>query len=280
MSNPIIAIFLKSAVLPAVLAVIAVFVTGGLPERLRARVHAAVIALSFFLGTFLLIGRMQLPPTDAIESLAVVALLLIAFVAVFPGVGAAPYWLRAVSVVLIGGVVLWHLRSSLNSEMHLRNMLAFFCLGLGVWSIVERSSSNLQPLTLLALPLISATGLSMLKLFSASASMSQQVSVLCTILGALSVVALVFPGRLSKASLVPFVSVMLVAMMAAGHFYLEINPWRLIILCSPFLVIWVRGYLSFVPKNPLAEAAILGALSAAPVAYIVWVAFKSAGPLY
>jgi hypothetical protein len=82
------------------------------------------------------------------------------------------------------------------------------------------------------------------------------------------------PQKVSPAAILPYASVLIVAEMAAGHFYLRINPWSMVWLCLPFLVLWIRGVIPLVPKEPKAEALTLGALAGLPMAYLFW-----AGPL-
>ncbi|MGZ3723135.1 MAG: hypothetical protein ACXVA9_09405, partial [Bdellovibrionales bacterium] len=208
------------------------------------------------------------------------ALALTAFVWISPRPIGSRYLIRAIFVVVLGWLALWPLRDSLHGHTQLRNLLAFFFLGLGTWSIIERASQKVQPLTLIALPLISATALSMLLLFKGSASMAQLVSVLCTLLGGVLALTLVYPKRVSAAAVLPFVSVFIVLFMASGHFYLDINPWHMIYLCAPFLLLWIRGWIPFIPRAPVPEALILSIICGAPLGYFIWNVYKTAGPLY
>lgn len=279
--SPILAAFLRSAFVPAVVVTAAVFFTGALKEPVRARLQALLIALGFAAGSFVLLGRLGLPPGDVSESLTYAAGLCAVFVLMFPLVHQAPYLARALFVAGLGALVIWHLGAgALRGEGPVRNMLAFFCLGLGVWSIVERNSQRLNTLSLLGLPLIVATCLSFVLLFGASAVLSQIVAVLCAILGGLFALSIFWPGKVSKAALVPYVSVFVVAMMAAGHFHLDINPWKMVILCIPYLFIWTRAWYPFIPANPIVEFLILAILSLMPLGYFVWDSFVQAGPLY
>lgn len=280
MNNPIAEAFLRSAVFPAAVATVAVFVTGKLKDPLRARLHALIVGLAFFAGSYLLLGRMNFPPKEAFESIAYAGLACAAFVILFPFPKQAPYILRAVIVFLLGLLLLWHIKDQLNTEMYKRNMIAFFCLGLGTWSIYERQAQKVNMLTLIGLPLITCIALSLILLFSASASFSQQVAILCALLGGMAAVALVSPGFLSKGAFVPFVSILPILIMAAGHFYLQANPWTMVALCIPYLLVWIRGWLSFLPVNPILEFVILAIAAILPLAYFVHGAYVKAGPLY
>lgn len=278
--SPLVASFLTTAALPAAAATVLIFFTGGLKEPLKARLQAVILAGAFAVGNYLLIGRLNLPPKDVGESLIWTGFGLSLFVALFPGAKEAPYLVRALFVALLGYLVLYHLGDSLKAEIHLRNMLAFFCLGLGLWSIFEKNVRTLGLVSMIGLPLMTATGLSFILLFSASATLSQTASILCSLFGGLLALALIAPGRLSRAATVPFLSVFLVLMMAAGHFYLGINPWKMVFLCIPFLTIWIREWLTFIPRSPVVEFLILAALSAGPLAYFLYDSFVTAGPLY
>lgn len=269
-----------SAVAPASVAAVVIFLLGFLKEPWKARAQGLVFALAFSAGAFVLIRRLHVPPTDAGEAFSLAALLLAVFIFVRPQPLGHRYLVRALFVLALGAVILYPLRQTILAPIYYRNLVAFFCLALGVWSIVEKTAPKVMPTTLILLPLIAATGLSLLMLFAASASYSQIVSVACALFGAALVLALVKPQRLSMNALVPFLSVFVILLMAAGHFYLDINPWHMIYLCLPYFVLWIRDWLGFVPKKTLPEGLILGAVSAAPLAYFVYNIGVKAGPLY
>lgn len=277
--SPLVDAFLRSTVLPAALLAPALFFIGGGKDPMRQRLQAVSVALAFVLGAFMLVGRFNVPPYDASESMSVIALLLALFVAVSPKDVRSRYATRAIFVLVIGAVLLWHIRASLSNSVHMRNMLAFFCLALGVWSIVERSARQVSLPSLILLPMIAASSTSFLLLFSASGLYSQLTTVLCGLLGAALVLALLKPERVSAYALLPFVSVFVIVFMALGHFYLDVNPWKFIYLCWPFAVLWIRNWIP-APKGAWGEAAVLGILSAAPLAYYLFTEFKAAGPLY
>lgn len=277
--SPIVAAFLRSAILPAVLVTVGLFFLKGRSEPLKARLQALLLALGFLLGSYLLIDRLGFPPADVSESFSYLALLLVVFVVIGPESMGTRYFVRSIFVILGGYLVLFHLGTNLNSGANPRNLLAFFFLGLGLWSILERKSSTLSALALIVMPLISATGLSLLILFGASASLSQMVTILCALLGGAAVLTLLKPQALSKAALIPFLSLFVVAFMAVGHFYQDVNPWHMVFLSWPYFLLWIRDWLP-IPKKPLIETVVLAVLSAGPLAYFIWGAFKNAGPLY
>lgn len=278
--SPLVASFLRTALVPATVATVLIFALGSLRDPWRARLQALVFALAFVVGNSLLIGRLAFPPADVGESLSLAALVVALFVFIFPRAHEAPYLVRALFVVLLEALVLYHLGHALKSTVNTRNLLAFFFLGLGVWSIFERNVERVNLLTLIGLPLMTATGLSFILLFSASATLSQTVSILCTIAGGLLGVAVLTPGRLSRAAVAPFLSVFVIMLMIAGHFYLGVNPWKMVYLCIPYLFIWCRNWLKFIPSQPVIEFLILAALAAGPLGYFLYDAFKNAGPLY
>ncbi len=278
--SPILAALIRSAFVPAAILAGVLFLAGKFGEPFRARLQVIAIALTFVIGNYLLIGRLSFPPTDGAESLSYAALLLAGFVLIYPG-GKPSYFARIVMVLILGALVLFHLRNQLlGHPVHQRNLLAFFCLGLGLWSIFERNSHKVNLLTLVGLPLITAIGLSFILLFNASASYSQMVTILCAMFGAMAVLAWIFPSLLSKAAMMPFLSVFVVLIMAAGHFYLDVNPWKMIWLSIPYFVLWIRSWLPFVPKSPLLEFLALAALSLLPLGYFLYNSYVTAGPLY
>lgn len=280
MFSPVILDFLKSAALPAAVASVLLFLVGGMRDPMRARLQATIWATAFVGGCMVLVSRLNFPPTDVNEGFSWIAILLALFIWISPVAVGSRYLLRALFVVAIGLLSLWQIRSSLGGYVHQRNMLAFFFLGLGTWSIVERSSQKVQTLTLMTLPMISATALSLILLFKGSAVLSQILSVACTLYGGVFAISLVAPAKISKAAVLPFVSIFLISFMAIGHFYLDINPWTMIYLCLPFLVLWIRNWIPFVPRQPIAEAVVLGAVSAIPLGYMVWNIYQTSGPLF
>lgn len=278
--SPIIAAFLRSAALPAALLGVVNLLAGFAPEVLRGRIQAIFFAAAYAFGSYMLLDRFQVPPHDFSDSIALAGFVLAGFVLVAPRRLGWRYVLRSIFTLAVLTLTLWHLRESMDSMIARRNVLAFFFLGLGVWSIVERAEKAVAAVTLIALPLVSATGLSFLLLLKGSASMSQQVSILCSLSGAMAVLALVLKNRLAVEALVPFLSVFVMAFMAGGHFYLDVNPWHMVVLCFPYLVLWIRPLLFFAPKAPLGEALVLGLFAAAPLGYFLFQIFKTSGPLY
>lgn len=278
--SPIVASVIRSAVVPGFIATILILVCGFLKDPWRARLQALVIAVAFGAGAFTLIGRLNFPPGDVNEAFTWAALLLALFVFWSPKPLGARYLVRGLFVLALGALVLWPLHQTILSPVNQRNLLAFFCLALGVWSIVENGSGRVKPTTLVLLPLIAAVALSLLLLFKSSASMSQMVTVMCAILGGLGLLALFAPGRVGWKGLLPYLSVFLILFMVAGHFYLDINPWHMVLLCLPFFVMWIREWLGFVPSHPVIEPLVLGAVSAAPLAYFLHLTAQTSGPLY
>jgi hypothetical protein len=278
--SPLVLDFIKSAVLPAAVVAGLSFLIGGRNDPFRARFQAVFWALGFMAGAYVLVGRLSFPPHDVNEAFSWAALALAGFVWLSPKPVGSRYLIRALFVLFLGYLALWPIHASLHGQVPQRNLLAFFFLGLGTWSILERASQKVQPLTLLVLPIISATALSMLLLFKGSASLAQLVSVVCSFLGGLAAVAVIFPKRVSLAAVLPFVSVLIVLFMAVGHFYLDINPWHMIYLCLPFLALWMRRWIPFIPHQPIAETVALGVLSGAPLAYFLWNVYQTSGPLY
>jgi hypothetical protein len=278
--SPIVASFLRSAVLPAVLTTVGLIISGRLNEPMKARIQALILGLGFCLGNYLLLDRMHIPPTDVSEAFSLAALILVGYIMIRPGGAVVRYGVRVVMVALIGAAVLYHLGRTLQDPIHQRNALAFFFLGVGVWSILERKSYNVSVLSLIVMPLISATAVSLLILFASSASMAQIVSIICTILGGAALIAVVKPQLLSKHAFIPFLSVFLIAFMVVGHFYQDINPWHMVFICWPIAVLWVRNFMKFIPHKPLIETLVLAAISIAPVGYFLWTIYQKAGPLY
>ncbi|MBX3022745.1 MAG: hypothetical protein KF799_13815 [Bdellovibrionales bacterium] len=274
--SPQVLLALKSIVLPAALATVALFLVGGLKDPLRSRLQALILALGYVLGAYLLLNRFEFPPILPADSMYLAALLLALFVVIAPKDVRSRYGIRAVFVLLTGGVLLWHLRATLNTTPNMRNMLAFFCLGLGVWSILERSARQVSLPSLIAVPMVACAATAALLMFTGSSSFSQMAGVLCGQLGAALVVAGVKPARMSSTAVLPFLSIFVILFMLIGHFYQDVNPWWFIYLCWPFAVLWIRTWLPL-PKNPYAEAIVLVILSALPVGYFLSTVVKQTG---
>ncbi len=279
-SSPIVLSFIQSALVPAFVSTVLLFLLGGMKDPWRARLQGLVLSAAFVYGGYVLIGRMHVPPSDVNEGLMAGGLVLGLFALWNPKPLGPRYVVRGLFVLAVGVLVFWPLRETLAKAMYHRNLVAYFCLGLGIWSITERCAGKVRPVSLALLPLISATAVSFMLLFHASASLANLVSVLCALIGGIAVLAFLFPARLGWGAIFPFISLLIVSFMAAGHFYLDVNPWHMMIFCIPFLVLWVRDWLTFIPTKTVPEAVSLGLLSAAPLIYFLYGIYKTAGPLY
>jgi hypothetical protein len=278
--NPIVAAFIYSAAVPAVLVAAGVVMVGRMGEPWRTRLQGLIFASGFAGGAYYLLSRLSFPPSDAGEAFIWAAALLSAFVVISPAGQGRRYMLRALFVLALGALLLWPLRQTVFSPVNYRNLVAFFCLGLGVWSITEQSSGKVKPLSFFALPLIALGSLSVFMLLRSSASLSQLVAIPAAICGGLAAVSLVFPAMISRYAFVPFLSVFVVLLITAAQFYLDVNPWHLIYLCLPFLVLWVRDWLVFIPRSQIGEALGLGLLAGAPLAWFLYSLSVNSGPLY
>ncbi len=280
LTSPIAKAMINSALLPAAGVVVAFFLISLMSDTYRRQLQSLALAIGLMAGVYALVGRLGIPPKDVSESIGWLGVVSAIFVMLSPQAAGGRYGLRAVFVLLMGGLLLWHIRGSVFVPAHYRNLVAFFCLALGVWSIVERSAARVSLVALLAMGSLATAFLSFVLLLKGSASMSQLATSLAVQLGALAVLALVAPRRVDALAVLPFLSVLPVLYMAAGHFYLDINPWHMIYLCFPFLLLWVRRAFSFIPNSPIGETLMLTVMAGAPLGYFVWTLFKSAGPLY
>jgi hypothetical protein len=257
---------LMTFVLPGLIAAAGLFlVPGGDPWR--ARLQAIVWALAFVTG-WMLLGRQPFPWAE--NGFFWSVLLLLVFICWSPKDVGLRYFVRAVFVFAVGVLVLWPKHAELGGMTHLRNLLAFFFLGLGVWSIVERSAQQVRVPSLVLLPLLSLIGLFWFLTrhhLGAGMFVGTVKLQLALLIGAL-IVTLVKPAKVSPAAVLPFVSVFVVALMACTHFYFHTNPWTMVFLCVPFVPLWCRGWLPFIPRAPLIEALGLGLLGALPIAYM------------
>ena len=261
--------FLRAAALPALLVALLFFVTGRIKEPLRAKVQALLFAVAVCLSVYFSLGGLHLPPLNMADGAAWSALALALFVIIRPKPVGSRYALRAVFVVLLGALTLWTIRTSLFGPVNLRNLLAFFFLGLGVWSILERSSRLVQPPALIALPLISVVALTLLLMAKGSVALALITASVGALFGAVLVVALVAPEKVSDLALIPFLAAFVISLMAAAHFHLHINPWTLIYLCLPFFLLWIKAWIPFLPKTAAAEAIVLSAMCAIPLGYLL-----------
>jgi hypothetical protein len=279
-SSPLVMGFINSALVPAIVSTVLLFLVGGMKDPLRGRLQGVVLALAFLYGGYVLVGRIQFPPHDVSEGLMWGGLILGLFALWNPKPLGPRYLVRALFVLAVGAAVFYPIHTTILKPMYYRNLVAFFCLGLGIWSITERTAGAVRPVTLMLLPLIAATGTSFMLLFHASAVLANQTTVLCALIGGMAVLGYLFPKRLALGGIFPFISLLIVTLIAVGHFYLDVNPWHMIVMCIPFGVLWVREWLKFVPEHPVLEPLILALVSAAPLAYFLFGVFKESGPLF
>ncbi len=261
-----------TVVLASVVFLAALGVTGfTLKDPLRARLQGFAWGGAFIVGGVLLSGRLPWPMYTAIDGLILSAAVLAAFIAFGPRQQGVRYLVRAVVVVVVGGFVLWPLLPSLTGQVHLRNLLAFFFLGLGLWSVLERVSQQVNTPALILLPTMTAAStIVFLSRIDAGLIILPVILQTWLMLAAL-VVAVAVPTRISAACALPFISVFVVAQLAAIHFYLRVNPWTMVFLCAPYAVLWMRSWLPLIPREPRKEMITLGVLAAFPLAYVLLV---------
>lgn len=260
--------FLTSSVFPATLVLIANFAIGYLPEKFKVKLQSLAIALAFLFGYLMLLGRPEWPPLGGVASLPWVALICGLFVLVSPMHKGSRYLIRAFFVAAILAILLWSVWASIRTNpMGYRNLAAFFCLGLGIWSILERAAESVQKPALILLPTLALTATSFLFLMEGSASLSQVSASMAVILAGQFALSLFFPKSLANTALLPFLSIFVIGTMVVGHFFSGINPWRSIMMSWPFFILWFRGLIPFVPKKPIPEAVVLAILAVAPLIY-------------
>lgn len=256
--------------LPAFASILVCLLLGGLKDPFRARLQVLVWTAGLTFALFFRMDHPAFPPRDATEGLLYAALGLAVFVVISPHGTATRYMTRALFVLGLGLLVLWPIRDSLAGPVHFRNLAAFFFLGLGVWSIMERSVIKVQPPAFVALPLVAVLALFLVLRMKGAVHLADTALTLGVFLAGVLAVGLSAPQRLSTAAILPFVSVYVVLMMAAGHFYLHINPWLMIYLCVPYLVLWIRRWIPLVPGKAVAELVVLALISLIPIGYFVW----------
>lgn len=272
-------IVLKSAAVGLIVALI-VLAIGFLPERLRSRLQALVYALGFCAIYYCFLGVPPWPPSGGMESLPYAALMLAVFVLIYPMNFGMRYAIRALFVLIVGAICLWAIHDKIRGgPTGMRNVAAFFCLALGLWSIVEKAAEKMNLLSVILLPMLALMAASFLLVLEGNASLSQMAAGFGAILGFLLLLALFRSKAISRPALVPFLSVFPVMILVVAHFYGGINPWRLIILCWPFMVLWFRRGIPFVPKQPIGEALALAVLAIAPLAYWLMGIYKTSGGL-
>ncbi len=58
--------------------------------------------------------------------------------------------------------------------------------------------------------------------------------------------------------------------LMCGHFYLSINPWHLSIFLIPWVLLYLRPYLSFFPRNVLADGVVSVVVSCTPLLGLIF----------
>lgn len=233
----------------------------------RARLTAVALSALFIVAAHVMSVPLKLPPRDALDSLLLVGVLLAFYVVFFPRVNEAQYSPRIFYVAAVGLLLLWHIRHDVWTMGQARNLIAFFCLGLGSWSILNSGFHKVGAYALVTLPLMAAAALSYILSLSGGVLLSRMVLLLALFI--LAAVPLAGRGRISLPGLIPFMSVFLAAFAAVGFFYSNISPWSLIAAFIPFLLILLRSWLPL-PRGPVVEALALNVLAAIPLGYVIW----------
>lgn len=263
-----------SILAPVGFAVLCWVVSGARP-LFRVRLQAAFFALSFLGGGYFLQANLHLPPQDAIDSLLLSAFLLMLYVVLFPELKGVNYTPRLFYVLAMGALLLWPLKNEVFQAANARNLIAFFCLGLGAWSILVGGASKVATPSLLSLPLMSALALSLIFKLSGGVLLSRLVLLHAGLI--LVSLVLCLRGKAHPAAFLPFASAFLAGFAVVGFFYSNINPWRLTAAFIPFLFILGRAWIRFVPTKPEREAIWLNGLAAVPLGIFLWNLYASTG---
>lgn len=277
----LIEMFLKTAAAPAVVVALLFFFFGSQPEPWRSRTQSVILAAGFIFSAYLLSGRPAWPPPGGAASLIWVAIWFALYGWLVPAHSGVKTVYRGIWIIAGVAMVVWQLRVSLlNSEMHARNILALICVGWGMWGALERSIRISHALTPVAMGMVTFTAASLLFLFKSSLLMSQMMTAMAVICGALSLIAWFFPRRISLHAVFPFLSGFMGVCLVTAYVFLDINPWLLVSLAIPFLALLAKDLFGWASTSALTDALVMLVISAIPLAYILWKVSLTSGPLY
>lgn len=280
----IVEMFLKTAAAPAIAVAILIFLFGGAPEPWRARVQSLILALGFCAACYLLEGFPPWPPQGGAASLTFVALWFAFFNWVAPPGSLARYMLRGFWIVCGTAIACWSLAVQIiNSPMQSRNVLALVCLSWGMWSSVERTSrqsGKAHAVTPVTVAMVSMTAASLLFVFKGSLLMSQMLTAMAVLTGALGALAWLVPSRLSVHAIYPLLAGMFGVFLICGFIFLEIDPWLLISMAIPFGVLLFKDLFRLQAASPFTDAFVTLMVSALPLSLILFHVFQTSGPLY
>jgi hypothetical protein len=274
-------LFLRTAAAPAFVVAVLFLLFGHAPEPWRARIQALIFAGGFWVGCYLLTGYPPFPPHGGAPSLVWVAVWFAGYSWVAPRGAAIRYLMRGIWVA--GGVIIaiWSLRENiLTSGLLSRNILAFVFLGWGMWSLLERSVKASHVLTPIALSVVSLTAASILFVLQGSILMSQMLTTLAVITGALAIIAWLWPARLSLHALFPFLGGLFGVFLVTGYIFLDANPYLVMSMAIPFLVLGFKNAFGFKASSAFADAATSIVIAAVPLGIILYKTFLASGPLY
>lgn len=273
--------FLKTAALPAIVAAVLFFLFGTAPEPWKARIQALIIAFAFFATCFLLTGFPEWPPTGGVAALVYVAFWFALYPWVAPEAPGIRYVLRGIWVLVGSVLVLWPLHNQiLENPIHLRNCVALMLLGWGMSSILIRSQQNSHPLTVLVVPMVSIAASSILFVFHGSVLLSQMLTALSVVAGAIAALSWIFPQRISSFGVYNFVAGFFGVCLVTAYMFLDSNPWTLAAMAVPYGVLLLKDLVTAKRASAFKEALIVLIVSVLPIAYLLYSEFKAAGPLY
>lgn len=279
--NFLVALFIKSALAPALLGAFLVFLFGSAPEPWRARIQALIFAGVFACGFYVLSGVPPFPPQGGVPSLMWLGFWFAVYAWCMPRSTGVRYLVRAVWLLVALAISLWPLhREIFRYPMELRNLAAIALLALALWSVLERTAHRIHPISWAGLSAVSMTAASFLFLFRGSALLSQLTTNLAVFAALLALGAFVCPRRLSVHGVIPFLGGFFGVFLLVGLFYVEIRPWELVAMALPFLVLLICDLLPKISRSALVEAGVLAMVSGAPLAFLLWHIYKSTGPLY
>jgi hypothetical protein len=281
----VIAVLFMGTVLPALIAGALILVAGFLPVLLGSPIRRLSFPVAFLVGFYLLNSVPAWPPTGSVAALFYLVIICFFWSFIEGARGHHTPWLRfflfGVGVFMLLkplllddrlGVNLPYLHGRLEMAVHVLSLILF---GHVLWWLTEKGEQRSPAPTLLVSLIMTATGLSLLMLFSGSALMAQLAGAYCAVHAALLVLSLLGSRFHYFADHKSFSVVTLFAFVLLALYFLEAPLKAIGLVLTPLLLPAFWSWLPVKPVSALGQAAYVVAISLLPLVFAVYPVYQA-----
>jgi len=264
----------RGVLIPAGLAIVGLFITRLMPLRARIPFRGLALAASFVVAYILLAGIPKWPMSGTPEAAVVAGIIAGLWTSAEMFAGGRRWLKRYLLLVLLTGLTIKPMITSLWGWSESVTVLtASALIGLTSWIVVHEGTRQMTSSGSLAILVVLSAGLSVFMGLSGSALMSQLMGVVCTILGVTLLMSFSKWVKIEE-EFVPFAVIMIFTLFLGFYHYVEISYQGYYWLFLPLLAFVIRYSFRWEMK-PLTDVVVMGMISSAPVAFLLWQVYQS-----